>query len=138
VLNGEALHVFGPAIVPGSTYAIDATCDEVLYSMPLVIETARWGDIVSTNATTPPGPPNAVVDSSDITAVLDKFKNLALSPIKSRADIDPSSVDRLILSSDISRVLDAYSNNPYPFDPPTACGGEGGGGGGGGGGGSEN
>jgi hypothetical protein len=145
-LNGEALHVFGQAVVPSSTYeisAIDSACDieeESNYSSPLAITTAKWGDIVGAefdqqNGTWPR--PNGVVESPDIVAMLDKFKNYVGSPIKSRADIDPSPVDRLILSSDISRVLDAFENHPYPFSAPAACG-SGGGGGGGGGGGSEN
>jgi hypothetical protein len=129
ILSGQALHVSGQAVLPGSTYEISAIyqgCDienEANYSMPLSISTAKWGDIVSTNATTPPGPPNGIVDSSDITAVQDKFYNHANAVIKSRADIDPETVNRLIDVSDITRVLDAFSSDPYPFAPPTACGG---------------
>jgi hypothetical protein len=122
------IDVSGQAIVPNSVFdvqAIDCTCltfnDEGNFSGPLTLTTSRWGDLVSDNTTQPPGPPNSIVDGGDIVGVLNKFKNVAASPRKARADLEPAMVDRLILGSDITRTLDAFSNDPYPFAPPSPC-----------------
>jgi hypothetical protein len=108
--------------------AVDEQCGPVqnnpYFSVPLNITLARWGDVLRDNSTNPPRPPDTVVDASDIVGILNKFKNLATSPTKARADIEPRCPDHLILGSDITRALDAFSNNAYPFapgDPATSC-----------------
>ncbi|UCC31509.1 MAG: S8 family serine peptidase, partial [Phycisphaerales bacterium] len=91
------LHVYSDAIVPGATYEVQAiheTCDvvgEPNYSAPLVVTTSRWGDLVGHCAVIPCSPPDGSVGiPTDVTACLDKFKNLVGAVTKSRADVEPN------------------------------------------------
>lgn len=122
------IDVYHPAVVPGTQYvvqAIDCSClpfnDEGTYSAPLTVTTSRWGDVLSSNATAPPGPPNGIVDIGDVVGVLNKFKNLVGAMRKARADVEPALVDRLIQIPDVTRVLDAFVAKPYPFPAPPLC-----------------
>ncbi|UCC29868.1 MAG: S8 family serine peptidase [Phycisphaerales bacterium] len=115
------LHVYGDVIVPGATYEVQAiheTCDmvgEPNYSAPLVVTTSRWGDLVGHCAVIPCSPPDGVVGiPTDVTACLDKFKNLVGAVMKSRADVEPNLPDWLVNVSDVSYVLDAFRGFAYP------------------------
>ena len=69
-----------------------------------------------------PGPDNSVDVVTDVTAVLDKFRNFAASPAKSRADLEPALPDGQINISDVTFVLNAFSGADYPFTPTaTPC-----------------
>ncbi|UCC32670.1 MAG: S8 family serine peptidase, partial [Phycisphaerales bacterium] len=77
------LHVYSDAIVPGAEFEVQAiheTCDvigEPNYSAPLAVTTSRWGDLVGHCAVIPCSPPDRLVGiPTDVTACLDKFKNL--------------------------------------------------------------
>ena len=119
------------AIVPGGIYeisAIDEGCFiefEGNYSAPLEVTTSIWGDLVGTCAVIPCTPPEGVVNmGTDVTACLDKFRNLPNAVLKSRADIEPQVPDLLINISDVTYVLDAFRGFEYPFEPgPPLCGG---------------
>ena len=69
------------------------------------------------------GPPDGTVDvTTDVTAVLDKFKNLEGAPAKARSDIDPTRPDQIINMTDVTYVLDAFRGSDYPFEPgPPPC-----------------
>ncbi|UCC32668.1 MAG: hypothetical protein JSU86_10365, partial [Phycisphaerales bacterium] len=121
------LHVTDDEIVPGAVYnvqAIDCACDfdsEVNYSAPLTITTSKWGDVVADCTTCPCGPPDGTVGiPTDVTAVLDKFKNLVppgvpcAAVMKARADVEPNLPDWLVNVSDVSHVLDAFRGFAYP------------------------
>lgn len=113
------VHVYGPEIAPGCTYEIALvpnTCAayEESYSEPLVIQTAKWGDIVGGDGNQ--SPPQGTVDFSDISSVVDKFKNLADAPSKSRADVasgTPCTTDQIVDFVDIPAVVDAFRGFPY-------------------------
>ncbi|UCC29870.1 MAG: hypothetical protein JSU86_16895 [Phycisphaerales bacterium] len=71
--------------------------------------------------TCPCGPPDGVVGiPSDVTAVLDKFRNLAppsvpcAAAIKAGADVEPELPDWLVGMADVMCVLDAFRGSPYP------------------------
>ncbi len=133
------LHVSDDEIVPNAVYdvqAIDCDCDfgdEANYSAPLTITTSIWGDVVRNCAVYPCGPPDGVVGiPTDVTAILDKFKNLeppAFSPsiLKSRGDLDWNVPNRRIDISDVTFCLDAFRGVTYPPLPlaqwpgPTGC-----------------
>lgn len=84
--------------------------------------TSLWGDLLETCAVTPCSPPNGEVGiPTDVTAVLDKFKNLEGAPIKARCDLEPDSPDLAVNISDVSAALDAFRGFPYPFDGPQGC-----------------
>lgn len=125
----EAVHIYGQAIVPGGSYelqAITVGCSnarEDNFSAQLNLDTSVWGDVVSNCTTTPCGPANGTVDvTTDVTSILDKFKNLPDAPGKTRCDIEPAEVDLLINITDITFCLDAFKGFGYPFDTvPELC-----------------
>ncbi|UCC30163.1 MAG: right-handed parallel beta-helix repeat-containing protein [Phycisphaerales bacterium] len=121
------IHVYHELLVPDGNYvvqAIDEACNvgiEGVYSLTLEVDTSIWGDLVRNCTTTPCGPPDGVVGiATDVTAVLDKFKNLPGAPSKARCDLEPSSPDLLINITDVSRALDAFRGFGYPFEPDPA------------------
>lgn len=132
------VHVLGSAVVPNATYdiqAVDSWCyilptmcsdgygfgDESLFSLPLTIGTSRWGDLVDDCGVTPCTSPDGVVDFLDISAVVEKFRNLPGATFKSRADIAPELPDLVIDFIDISHAVEAFRGEPYPFDGPVGC-----------------
>jgi hypothetical protein len=134
------LHVTDDEVVPGAVYdvqAIDCTCnfsDPANYSAPLTISTSSWADLVKDCTTTPCGPPDGVTGiATDVTAILDKYKNLPGNVIKARADIEgcPAGYcplcDQLVNISDVTYCLGAFLGDPYPPPgfggppPPAGC-----------------
>jgi len=131
------VHVYHEGIIPGGTYyieAADSSCpmiSEASWSDPLIATTSKWGDLVRSCAPCPCTPPDGVVNmASDVTAVLDKFRNLeppdvnCASVTKARADHDWEIPDQLINISDATCCLDAFRGVPYPppsFAPPSSA-----------------
>ena len=119
------VQVYDEIIIPDGLYlvqAIDTACDtavEVNYSLPWWFGTSTWGDIVRNCATTPCTPPDGVVGiATDVTAALDKFKNLPGAPIKARCDIEPAIPDQIITMPDVTAALDAFRGFGYSFEVP--------------------
>jgi len=114
--------VFIPAIY--EVQAIGCECEydnEANYSAPFTMTTSIWGDLVGTCAVIPCSPPEGVVNmATDVTACLDKFRNLEGAVLKSRADIEPNLPDGLVNISDVTYVLDAFRGFPYPFEGPNS------------------
>ena len=129
-------------IVPGATYDIQIVQmgDEGLeecYSLPLTITTSMGGEVVGEYYTNPDDcctrhaytdcwtPPDCNCDFNDITAIVDKFRNLWGAPQKSRADIagdPPGGVPDLLANFvDISYSGDCFRGLPYPFPYPPDC-----------------
>ena len=88
--------------------------------MPLIVQTAKWGDI-----TLPmfPGAPSTQPNFSDISAVVDAFKGIATAPDKTRAKLVP---DVIILSTspsflDISAAVSGFVRLPYAYPSPAPC-----------------
>jgi len=125
------LHVTDDEIIPSAVYDVQAIdCDgdfddEANYSAPLTITTSKWGDLVGTCAVIPCSPPEGVVNmTTDVTASLDKFRNLPNAVLKSRADVEPNLPDWLVNISDVTYVLDAFRGFPYPpgaWEGPGGC-----------------
>ena len=81
--------------------------------------TSLWGDMVGTCVATLCGLPDGEVGfPTDVTACLDKFKNLPGAVIKSRAEIEPNFPDWLVNISDVTQVVDAFHGFPYPAPGP--------------------
>ncbi|UCC30486.1 MAG: hypothetical protein JSU86_20095 [Phycisphaerales bacterium] len=139
--SAGVIHVFHEGIIPDSVYevrAADAACsltDEGSYSTPLVLPMSVWGDVVRNCTTCPCGAPDGTVGiPTDVTAVLDKFKNLVPPSLpcaavtKVRADLEPQIPDQVINITDVTYTLDAFRGFGYPPDPfpdpsPPPCGG---------------
>jgi hypothetical protein len=127
----DLLHVTDCEIVPGARYAVEAiacTCDTgsaTSYSDPLVITTSSWGNICGpwdAGNYRWSGPDTSVDIVFDVTACVEKFKNVAGAPLKPRADIDPNVPDgKINITSDVTKILDAFGGDPYPFDGPGTC-----------------
>ena len=121
------LHTSGEAIVPSSTYQVDylaascagneETCTAI--SATFQMKTARWGDVE-----TPWNPPvsDPQPDTSDISALKNKFMSALGAPIKARALLFGDSRGRIDIArdlnfSDISLCVDAFKGLPYPYKP---------------------
>jgi len=126
------VHIFGPEVVPEAIYelqAIESVCaptrcydlGEIVYSSPLTVHTSSWGDLVGDCSPTGCTPPQGTADFVDITAVVDKFRNLEGAPSKSRTDLSGDSPDLKIDFVDISHAVDAFRGMGYPFDGPIGC-----------------
>ncbi len=124
----DSVHVYDQSIVPSATYAVQLVADgcqgsEANFSTALPIVTSKWGDAVDQYG----GGPDAAADFSDISGIVDKFKNLPGAIAKSRADIagDPfvtgGAPDQYVDFTDIPYAVDAFRSLPYPFDGPVAC-----------------
>ncbi|UCC31710.1 MAG: hypothetical protein JSU86_05400 [Phycisphaerales bacterium] len=123
------VHVYHEGIIPGARYdvqAADGGCDlgaDGSYSDPLVVTMSRWGDLVKSCAAWPCTPPDGIVGiPTDVTAVLDKFKNLGpplYNPavVKVRADLDWETPNQRIDISDVTFCLDAFRPLPPPAPP---------------------
>ncbi|UCC30603.1 MAG: hypothetical protein JSU86_20710 [Phycisphaerales bacterium] len=128
-ISTDPVHVFDEAIVPGGTYhvqAIEYACApdvEENYSATLPAVASPWGDLVGNCTVSPCTPPDGVVGiPTDVTACLDKFKNLVGAPRKARCDLEPALPDHLINISDVMYSLDAFRGFDYPFvEVPEPC-----------------
>lgn len=117
-------------IVPSSIYEIQSISDncepldESSFSEPLTVITSLWGDVVKDCTISPCPPPDGSVDIvTDVTAILDSFRNTPGAPSKSRTDIEPAPLDFKINFTDVTLCLGAFSGAEYPFDPlPFPCG----------------
>ncbi len=120
-------HVIGAEIIPSSTYHVqnfgencqgnEATC---IGTAPLVVTTARWGDIAE--EFNPPGTttqPNAI----DVAQSVNKFKNLLGAPVKAIAQIQPNvpELNADISALDIVAVVDAVKQLAYAYGGPCPC-----------------
>jgi len=122
------LHITGEAIVPSSIYELEslsstcmgteASCEDV--SDPLEVRTTRWGDVDA-----PYNPPavDPQPDTTDISALVNKFKSALGAPIKARALLFGSNTRGTIdpapdfSFSHISMCVDAFKGFPYPYKP---------------------
>ena len=134
--GSDTVHIYHELIVPAGTYeiqAIDPACDtaaEEDYSPSLEWDSSIWGDLVKDCTTTPCGPPDGIVNvTTDVTAVLDKYKNLPNAVSKVRADLEgspagnPPLPDQAINITDVTYCLSAFLGEAYPpagFPPPGA------------------
>ncbi len=110
------LHVYGPAVVPGSVYDV-RLCSTVAgpCSAPLRIETAMWGDVVAPLGTT---------NFTDINALVAKQKFAANAPSKTRTKLrEPLNPTTLVNASETFNCVTAFQGIPYrltnPTPPPT-------------------
>jgi hypothetical protein len=122
------VYAYHQGVIPGGVYAaqvIESACalaDEGNYSTPLEITTSGWCDVVSNCVMLPCGPPDGVVNiTTDVTAIVDKFKNLPGSAMKSRCDVEPATPDLLINITDVGAAIEAFLGSRYPFETPPPC-----------------
>jgi len=126
--NLGVVYVTGVDVVPGGYYEIQAipescnTIGEPNYSEAIDVFTAPiWTDSVGDCGVTPCTGPNGTIDFIDISAVVDKFRDLEGAPIKARVDLAADPPDMVIDFVDISRSVDAFRGIGYPFEGPSGC-----------------
>ncbi len=122
------VHVLGREVVPSSIYTVASVDDFcmgneqgcLVISPGLEIATTRWADIE-----TPYNPPSSSTqpDVSDISALVNKFKNAPGAPIKARAAIsgDIPDLNTDIGFNHISACVDGFRGVPYPHAGPLPC-----------------
>jgi hypothetical protein len=139
----DMVHVFDEGIVPHGWYdlaVIEEGCrslsgwetDPALWSPAVQWIQSRWGDLIDNCTTTPCKPPDGSSGIVDVTAILDKWKNLPGNVMKVRADIEGSPAgdhrvpDQAINITDVTYCLGAFLGDTYPApgfpapsDPPT-------------------
>jgi len=115
------LHLFGTAVVPGSTYNV-RMCDAAgaICSDPLLVATGKWGDVVRGFGG------GSQPNFGDVNAIVQKFGNLASAPSMPRADLvgpqapgTPNTPNQVANFADISNDVSAFSGFPYPFTVST-------------------
>jgi len=127
-LGGAMLHVTGAELIPDSIYhaallPIDCGGDELtcIRATPaLTGKTSRWGDVVGGSN----GPPDGIANVLDISATVDKVKDLPTAFAEPRMWLkdnlpDPKLAGINVL--DISNVVDAVKGFAYPFAGPDSC-----------------
>jgi len=126
------LRIYGGEIMPDSTYEVrevSVTCsgnlgDVSVYSAPLAVLTAKWGDVAPLydDPANPPQP-----DFNDISGMVQKFLAAPGAPVKASAQLLPNVVfpDRSLNFKDIAADVAAFVGTSYPNDPetigPCAC-----------------
>ncbi|RME41642.1 MAG: hypothetical protein D6788_00795 [Planctomycetota bacterium] len=122
--------VTGPEIVPGTPYALQAVPGTCLVNadrldLPQVtVSTRVWGDVAGPCGSSCVEPDGRVEITSDVLAVLDKFRNAPGAVPKRLTDMSPADPDRMISIVDAAMVIDAFRGHPYPFKVPAwSCGG---------------
>lgn len=122
------LHITGAEILPSSVYTLqnvavscmgnEGSCTEV--SDALEVATTRWADVVE-----PFSPPSGTVqpDLSDVSALVDKFRNAPGAPPKVQALLAGNVPDLQgdLDFSQISAAVDAFRGIPYPNPGPVSC-----------------
>ncbi len=126
VPNG-VLHVADCNILPCATYIVDAisnVCDSFFepFSPAIIIPTtSAWADIVGAGGASFP---NDLVDFSDISSVVDRFKSVPSAPQPTRCDLGENRPSGGVLLSinflDVSYAVDAFRGYNYPFSGPSA------------------
>jgi len=122
------VHVFDDEIVPGATYKVQAIIDgcpldfEPNFSGPsYVVTAALWGDVTGDFYGGQWTGPNGRIDFLDITAVVEKFRNLPSAPSKVRVDLAGGDPDAIVDFTDISVCVDAFRGFAYPYGVPDDC-----------------
>ena len=124
---GGILHVADCNIVPCATYIVDAisnVCDSFFepFSPAITIPTVSvWADIVGGGSF---GLPDNIVDFSDISAMVDRFRAVPTAPHATRCDLGENRPSGGVLLPinflDVSYLVDAFRGFNYPFSGPSA------------------
>ncbi len=116
----DVLHVIDTEIIPDSAFVVqmfdpaNEACEDLLegmFSAPLTLTTARWGDIALPFKT----PANSQPDTLDITQAINHFKGLIGAPrrVVAQLYLSPTSPTGATSALDITAVVDAFKGLPY-------------------------
>ena len=109
-------------VVPGATYAVEATLDGVSFLDPVYLDTVPVkGDVVGVFEDGVWTPSNGTVDVLDFVAGLERFSGLPTAPPMSWCDTYPDLPDGVLDIVDVVFVIDSFEGAPYPFGAPASC-----------------
>lgn len=122
------VHVIGDAILPSSEYVLrqapiecrDDLGNELCFSPPVTLRTARWGDVAEPFARIDqPAQP----DMGDLAAIVDTYRGLFDSLSKTRTQIRGNTVTAAhnVNFIDVTLDADAVRGFPYPYPGPQSC-----------------
>jgi hypothetical protein len=124
----DTIHVYGEPIAPGVVYEVEAIAEgcallfEDNYSAPLPTPTsAQWGDVTGGWTGSEWSAPEGAADFVDISALVDKFKNVPTAPSKVRTDLAGQLLDLRVDFVDIAYAVDAFGGSDYPFAAGLPC-----------------
>ncbi|MGD2110403.1 MAG: hypothetical protein PVI86_13565, partial [Phycisphaerae bacterium] len=123
----DTVHAYHKGIIPNGVYTIQATkegCpveDEGCYTSGLTLTTSMWGDVVGDCEGNACSAPNGVTDFRDITALVDKFKNVPGAVSKPRGDIGDEIPDGRVDFLDTGLAVHSFRGAGYPFVVPGAA-----------------
>jgi hypothetical protein len=127
--QGGLINVVGAEIIPSSCYTVrfyDSACQGVEggcenVSSPFIIKTRRAGDVAAPFQ--PPAPPLTQPNALDVTALVNKFRNLFGALSKTVTQLQPNAPDPNadISAIDIVSVVDNFRGFAYLFSGPCAC-----------------
>lgn len=128
----DLVHVFGAEITPNTTFDLQAVRDcavmppaETLFSSPLIVTTAHWGDVAPPYYGDDPGV--AQPDFTDIASLVSKFLAEPTAPIKAQSQLQPNialparPVDFNDISSDVDAFLGTAFGDMDFVDGPCTC-----------------
>lgn len=111
---GQTIYVTGFEIAPGQTYEVQADCglpDNPVLTQASTATTFLWGDVISrTNAG---GPPDGVIDFTDVSALVDGFRALPTAQPMYRLDLFGCQPNQIIDFIDIAGGVDAFRGASY-------------------------
>jgi hypothetical protein len=107
---------------------VDEACEqaavgETAYSEPLILTTARWGDVAAplqdTESAEPPSQPNVL----DVASIVDHLRLVPTALSKTRVQIQPNDTDpsSLVNVLDVASGVDAVKGRAYPLTGPVDC-----------------
>ncbi len=121
------VHVFHEGIIPNAVYGlrvVEKRCYDLavpVYSTPIGLSTASWGDTIGDCDVIPCTPSDGSVHIVDVMAVVARFSTADNAIVKARADLEPETPDQVINITDVLRGVGAFVGLAYPFAPTTAA-----------------
>jgi len=117
------IHVRGCEIVPGNEYLVDATLDNVGFTLsisvfttpPQILASRQFGDAVGAFNGVEWTAPDGVVTANDIAAAVQRFQLVPSAPHLSRLDNDGNIPNGIIASNDILREVFAFAGSEFGF-----------------------
>ncbi len=115
------IHVRGCEVVPGNTYSVESTPDNVTFSSSLLVDTTpvplprNYGDIGGAFISGVWTAPDGIVNAQDILMTIKAFQLDPQAPHISRVDNDGQVPNGIIASNDILREVRAFSGQPFGF-----------------------
>ncbi len=113
---GSTVYLSGFEIAPGISYRIESDCgasQSPVFTPAAVVQTFAWGDVVNRFAPGSLGPPDGMVDFSDISALVDGFRGLPSAMPLYRTDLFGCVPNQSIDFIDIAGDVDAFKGFTY-------------------------